>query len=84
MPAGNAEHDELGGWPMGAVTMARHRADAGRTVAELLDQAAANGWDTSLLSVHARRHRPYVKLPLPSRWTWTGHLFDEHSSPRGT
>lgn len=59
-----------------AATTGRHRG--GRPLVELLEEAAAGDWDTSLLSVHARRHRPYVAIPtpLPSRWTWTGDLYD--------
>lgn len=62
-----------------AIVAGRHaatRAGVERPVAELLDLANTHGWDTSLLSVHARRHRPYVKIPTPGRWTWTGNLFD--------
>lgn len=59
---------------VGQAMTGRHRG--GRPVAEVLEEATAEDWDTSLLSVHARRHRPYVRVPLPSRWTWTGHLYD--------
>ncbi len=65
---------------MTAATTGRHRG--GRPLAELLDEAAAEDWDTSLLSVHARRHRPYVAIPtFPSRWKWTGNL---HDTSRGS
>lgn len=62
----------------------RGRHGQGRPVAELLEQAAEQRWDTSLLSVHARLHQPYVPpLPpvLPSRWTWTGDLDLDDNPP---
>jgi hypothetical protein len=53
----------------------------GRPVGELLAIAAENNWDTSLLSVHASRHRPYAPLPptapdRATRWIISGDLYD--------
>ncbi|MFJ8966034.1 hypothetical protein ACIRG5_42260 [Lentzea sp. NPDC102401] len=74
---------------MTTVERVRGRHVEGRPVADLLDQAAAQDWDTSLLSVHARRHRPYAPIPspapvnrweppaLPIRWTWKGALDED-------
>lgn len=63
--------------------MAKHRD--GLSVAELLEEARADGWPTHGLVPHARRVRPYVRQTQfsPGRWTWTGGLYDDLDTTTG-